>query len=79
MSEQKEEDLAYIDSLIGIHNDFPIPGIVFRDIFPVFGCPKAVEMLFTRLVHHVQVRVRFCYAFYHSFGFARNNHDATEP
>jgi adenine phosphoribosyltransferase len=47
-------DLKLIKSLITAHVDFPLPGIVFRDIFPVLRNPVAFEMLLNRMQHHVQ-------------------------
>jgi len=51
---QGDEDLKLIKSLISEHPDFPQKGILFRDIFPVFRNSVATEMLFTRLIAHIQ-------------------------
>ena len=44
-----DKDIEYIKSKIGTHKDFPKPGIVFRDIFPVLRDPKGFEMIINRL------------------------------
>ncbi|KZO93247.1 PRTase-like protein [Calocera viscosa TUFC12733] len=46
-------DVLYLRSLLGEHADFPKPGIVFLDIFPIFRSPFALETLFTHLMHHI--------------------------
>jgi len=48
-----DEDLQLIQSLIGTHNDFPLKGIVFRDIFPVLLNHHAAERLYQKLADHV--------------------------
>ena len=62
--EQKKEensgdapkDIEYIKSMIGTHKDFPKPGILFRDIFPVLRDPKGFEMMITRLCNYIQTK-----------------------
>ena len=49
-------DIVYIKERIGTHKDFPKPGIVFRDIFPVLRDPKGLEMICHRLVSHIQCK-----------------------
>jgi len=49
-----DPDLSLLHSLITAHPDFPLKGILFRDIFPIFRNPKATEILFTRLSFHLQ-------------------------
>ncbi|KAG0220692.1 adenine phosphoribosyltransferase, partial [Actinomortierella wolfii] len=46
-------DLQRINSLIRDIPDFPKPGILFKDIFPLFQDPVAVEMVITHIVHHI--------------------------
>eukprot|EP01137_Pigoraptor_chileana_P006542 Opistho-2@51029 len=46
-------DLKRVEALITTHPDFPLPGILFRDIFPVFRDPVATELIFTNLVFHL--------------------------
>lgn len=45
-------DLALIDSLITTHADFPIPGIQFKDIFPVFRNTKVRSLLYRHTDNH---------------------------
>ena len=53
-SEYGTKDVEYIKSKIGVHSDFPKPGIEFKDIFPVLRDPKGLEMIITRMVHIIQ-------------------------
>ncbi|EPB85729.1 adenine phosphoribosyltransferase [Mucor circinelloides 1006PhL] len=46
-------DIERIKSLLGTHEDFPQKGIVFKDMFPVFQDPTAVEALICNIVHHI--------------------------
>ncbi|KAL7750751.1 High affinity Ca2+/Mn2+ P-type ATPase-like protein [Sorochytrium milnesiophthora] len=46
-------DLRMAASLIRAIPDFPQQGILFRDIFPVFQDPVALESLFTHLMAHL--------------------------
>ncbi|CDH49817.1 adenine phosphoribosyltransferase [Lichtheimia corymbifera JMRC:FSU:9682] len=46
-------DIERIKNLLGTHNDFPKKGIVFKDLFPVFQDPTAVEALISNIVHHI--------------------------
>ncbi|KAI7873984.1 adenine phosphoribosyltransferase [Lichtheimia hyalospora FSU 10163] len=46
-------DIERIKNLLGTHNDFPQKGIVFKDLFPVFQDPTAVEALISNIVHHI--------------------------
>ncbi|EJT97631.1 PRTase-like protein, partial [Dacryopinax primogenitus] len=52
-SDKDKADVVYLRSLLGEHPDFPKPGIVFLDIFPIFRSPLALETLFTHLMHHI--------------------------
>ncbi|KAF7724744.1 adenine phosphoribosyltransferase [Apophysomyces ossiformis] len=47
------QDIERIKRLLGTHNDFPKQGIVFKDMFPVFQDPTAVEALIANIVHHI--------------------------
>lgn len=53
-NETGDRDLDLIRSLIRAYPDYPKPGILFRDIFPVFSNAQAAEMLFSRLQAHIQ-------------------------
>ncbi|GAA5999492.1 purine phosphoribosyltransferase family protein [Rhodotorula paludigena] len=46
-------DVAYLNSLLGVHPDFPKKGIVFLDIFPLLQDPVAFETLITHFLHHL--------------------------
>jgi adenine phosphoribosyltransferase len=46
--------LSSISSLITSHPDFPSPGILFYDVFPIFKSPSAVNSLF----QHVAIKVK---------------------
>lgn len=46
-------DIERIKTLLGTHEDFPKKGIVFKDMFPVFQDPTAVEALIANIVHHI--------------------------
>ncbi|CAO3595849.1 unnamed protein product [Absidia cylindrospora] len=46
-------DIERIKSLLGTHEDFPKKGIVFKDMFPVFQDPTAVEALIANIVQHI--------------------------
>ncbi|KAF8842276.1 adenine phosphoribosyltransferase [Paxillus ammoniavirescens] len=46
-------DVEYLESIITKYPDFPKPGIVFLDIFPIFRDPIAFETLITHFVHHI--------------------------
>ncbi|XP_077865665.1 uncharacterized protein LOC144352611 [Saccoglossus kowalevskii] len=49
--------LDELKQMIGGFPDFPKPGILFRDIFPIFQDPKAVESLVDILVENVKQKV----------------------
>jgi hypothetical protein len=53
-SAQRTSSLAYISSVIRVYPDFPKKGILFRDIFPIFSNPKAVECLIDCFVDHIK-------------------------
>ncbi|KAI9261982.1 adenine phosphoribosyltransferase [Sporodiniella umbellata] len=46
-------DIERIKNLLGTHEDFPKKGIVFKDMFPVFQDPTAVEALISNIVHYI--------------------------
>ncbi|KAI9354491.1 adenine phosphoribosyltransferase [Pilaira anomala] len=47
------QDIERLKSLLGTHEDFPQKGIVFKDMFPIFQDPTAVEALICHIVHHI--------------------------
>ncbi|XP_041457230.1 adenine phosphoribosyltransferase-like [Lytechinus variegatus] len=49
-----EETKARVKNAIGAIPDFPKPGILFRDIFPLFRDPSILNDLIDLLVHHVK-------------------------
>ena len=50
-------DLQRINALIREIPDFPKPGILFKDIFPLFQDPIAVEMVITHIVNHINTTI----------------------
>ncbi|KAI9316839.1 adenine phosphoribosyltransferase [Dichotomocladium elegans] len=46
-------DIERLKSLLGTHPDFPKQGIVFKDLFPIFQDPTAVEALICNIVQHI--------------------------
>ncbi|KAI9490253.1 adenine phosphoribosyltransferase [Zychaea mexicana] len=46
-------DIERLKNLLGTHPDFPKKGIVFKDLFPIFQDPTAVESLISNIVHHI--------------------------
>lgn len=46
-------DVEFLRSKLVAVPDFPKPGILFQDIFPIFQDPKATETVVTHIVHHV--------------------------
>ncbi len=46
-------DLDHIRTLIPAIPDFPQPGIIFRDVFPLFRNPKAVESLIDAFINRL--------------------------
>ncbi|KZP32892.1 adenine phosphoribosyltransferase [Athelia psychrophila] len=46
-------DVAYLQSLLTAHHDFPKKGIVFLDMFPILRDPIAFETLITHFMHHL--------------------------
>ncbi|KAG0234177.1 phosphoribosyltransferase-like protein [Mortierella sp. GBAus27b] len=50
-------DLKRINSLIREVPDFPKPGILFKDIFPLFQDPIAVEMVITHIVNYINTHI----------------------
>uniref|UniRef100_A0A0K2UNF6 Adenine phosphoribosyltransferase n=1 Tax=Lepeophtheirus salmonis TaxID=72036 RepID=A0A0K2UNF6_LEPSM len=40
-----DKRIEFIESKIAVHHDFPIPGVIFRDIFGVFGDPEGLKVL----------------------------------
>ncbi|CAG8550388.1 phosphoribosyltransferase-like protein [Gigaspora rosea] len=51
-------DIEHLRSLIRAIPDFPQEGILFYDIFPVFQDPKAIEMLVSHIVNHINVTIK---------------------
>eukprot|EP00050_Salpingoeca_kvevrii_P018239 m.71989 g.71989 ORF g.71989 m.71989 type:complete len:187 (-) comp7975_c0_seq2:476-1036(-) len=51
MAEQRERDegMEYLRNCIQSYENFPIPGVLFHDIFGLFRDPKAFEILISRL------------------------------
>ncbi|KAI9139403.1 adenine phosphoribosyltransferase [Paraphysoderma sedebokerense] len=47
------KDLSQIQSYIRAIPDFPQKGVLFRDIFPLFKSPSAVQSLITHICDHV--------------------------
>ncbi|KAI7904530.1 adenine phosphoribosyltransferase [Cokeromyces recurvatus] len=47
------QDIERLKNLLGTHVDFPQKGIVFKDIFPIFQDPTAVEAMVCNIVHHI--------------------------
>ncbi|KAF9336100.1 adenine phosphoribosyltransferase [Podila minutissima] len=50
-------DIQRINSLIRDIPDFPKKGIMFKDIFPLFQDPIAVEMAITHIVNHINTTI----------------------
>ncbi|KAF9429782.1 adenine phosphoribosyltransferase [Entomortierella beljakovae] len=50
-------DLKRINALIREIPDFPKPGIMFKDIFPLFQDPIAVEMVITHIVNYINTTI----------------------
>ncbi|KAF9284529.1 adenine phosphoribosyltransferase [Mortierella alpina] len=50
-------DLQRINALIREIPDFPKQGIIFKDIFPLFQDPIAVEMVITHIVNHINTTI----------------------
>ncbi|PVU92808.1 hypothetical protein BB561_003616 [Smittium simulii] len=51
MSDQQEfNTIEDVKTLVGTYLDFPSEGIVFRDIFPIFRNPSALDCLLNTLV-----------------------------
>lgn len=46
-------DIEFLKSKLVAIPDFPKPGIIFQDIFPIFKDPKATETLVNIIVHHI--------------------------
>ncbi|KAG0254700.1 adenine phosphoribosyltransferase [Mortierella polycephala] len=51
-------DLQRINALIREVPDFPKPGILFKDIFPLFQDPIAVEMVITHIVNYINTTIK---------------------
>jgi len=46
-------DIDLLRSILPKYTDFPKPGIVFLDIFPIFHDPVVFETLITHFVYHI--------------------------
>lgn len=46
-------DISALKALLAPHPDFPIPGILFQDIFPLFKSPSATALIVSHIVHHL--------------------------
>ncbi|KXN69733.1 adenine phosphoribosyltransferase [Conidiobolus coronatus NRRL 28638] len=53
MAQKVNHDIERLKEKITAIPDFPQPGIIFRDIFPIFQDPIAVESLLTHITHHI--------------------------
>jgi adenine phosphoribosyltransferase len=49
-----EQDLQLVNAAIRLYPDYPQPGILFRDIFPVFADARLAERLFALMHRHLQ-------------------------
>ena len=54
MSEPSEKRISRIDQAMTTHIDFPKPGILFYDIFPVMKDPEIFKDLISLLVEHIE-------------------------
>ncbi|KJE96834.1 adenine phosphoribosyltransferase [Capsaspora owczarzaki ATCC 30864] len=52
-SSSSSAELDRVKSLITAHPDFPLPGILFRDIFPIFQDPVATEGLLNVMTNYL--------------------------
>eukprot|EP00128_Syssomonas_multiformis_P001280 Colp12_sorted_trinity150504_noHs@14317 len=50
----KMADIKKLEALITAIPDFPLPGILFRDVFPIFRHPAAVELMLAHMIQHIQ-------------------------
>ncbi|GAA5807971.1 hypothetical protein MFLAVUS_001352 [Mucor flavus] len=48
-----DHGIERLKTLLGTHEDFPQKGIVFKDMFPIFQDPTAVETLICNIVQHI--------------------------
>jgi adenine phosphoribosyltransferase len=53
LEDSTPHDLQRIKALIRATPNFPKPGILFQDIFPIFEDPQAVRCLVNHIVHHI--------------------------
>lgn len=51
---ESSSDLEIVRANIASFPDFPKPGILFRDMFPIFQSPKATSALENVLIEHVK-------------------------
>ncbi|ORX41924.1 adenine phosphoribosyltransferase [Piromyces finnis] len=47
-------DIELVKSCLRVIPDFPIKGIMFQDIFPIFQNPEAVEAMVSHFVNHIK-------------------------
>lgn len=62
-------DLAYLDSHIGVYNDWPKDGVVFRDIAPLFADPKALQLMTDGFLQYLEHHEYDCIACIDARGF----------
>lgn len=49
-------DVERVKAAVAAIPDFPLPGILFRDLFPVFRKPELVELIITHLLSHIATK-----------------------
>jgi adenine phosphoribosyltransferase len=47
------EDIKYLEERLTKYPDFPVPGIIFRDTFALFGNPEAHRKLIDLFSNHI--------------------------
>eukprot|EP00048_Salpingoeca_helianthica_P014693 m.223041 g.223041 ORF g.223041 m.223041 type:complete len:184 (+) comp16162_c0_seq1:29-580(+) len=48
--------LEFVKSLITHHENFPAPGILFHDVFPIFRNPRALEIMVAHLLSMISAK-----------------------
>lgn len=54
LQQRQQEDIKLIGSLLKPVPDFPKPGIMFQDIFPILKQPRAVSAVISVWATHVR-------------------------